>query len=130
MVRSSESDSVRKPGGLMLPPSVASSRSNAARADASDTCCSRIRWMSVAYDGSRAQSGGVPYRSTDVARAGSAFASSLTAFTSDRCVSGRVMGRASSRGSPVQAELKRAYLEGAGLEMKAPHVIRDQIRLV
>jgi hypothetical protein len=97
MVRSSESDSVRKPCGLMLPPSVALSRSNAALADSSDTCCSRIRWMSVAYEGSRAHSGGVPNRSTDAARAGSAFTSSVTARTSDRRVSGRIMGRASSR---------------------------------
>ena len=40
------------------------SRSKAACADASETCCSRIRCTSVANPGARSHSGGRPYRST------------------------------------------------------------------
>ena len=58
----------RASGGPIASPS----RSNAACADASDTCCSRIRWTSVAKPGSRAHSGGGPKRSRIVASPGRA----------------------------------------------------------
>ena len=67
-----------------VPGQRAPSRSNAALADASDTCCSKIRWTSVANEGSRAHSGGGPNRSTEAPSAGSAAARARVSRNSER----------------------------------------------
>src|SRR6188472_3538498 len=65
------------------------SLSNAARAEASETCCSRTMWSRVGKPGSRSQSGGGPWRATIPARSASRAASSSTAASRPSWVSGR-----------------------------------------
>src|SRR5438094_4602886 len=60
---------------------TASKRRYAARAEASDTCCSRMIWISVPKPGSRAQSGG-PNRATTAARSRSRAESATTPVAS------------------------------------------------
>src|SRR6185503_1005743 len=138
IARSSASDSSRNALGSTPLASATSSPSNAARAEASDTCCSRIRWTRVAYVGSRAQSGGGPKRSTEAASAGSAFVSPSTALRSVRRVRGRITGIARSRGipltvsrrsrRPVQAEVEGAQDDRARLARSDPVPFEERVR--
>ena len=87
------------------------SRSKAACADASETCCSRIRWTSVGKPGARAHSGGGPNRSTTARKTGSDAARPSTASRSRASVSGAgtVITRSSTppRGEPLRASEER-----------------------
>ena len=106
--RSAASDSSRNRAGVSGS-ATASSRSNAARADASETCCSRTMWSSVGKPGSLSHSGGCPWRATMPARSGSAAArrstarsnairSSATGTSPARDVTGRPRGSPNRRG--------------------------------
>src|SRR5438132_7617602 len=72
------SSTVTTRSGVMAP-AVDVRRSYAARADASETCCSRMICTSVPHLESRPQSGGGPKRSTTAARSRSRVPSSATA---------------------------------------------------
>ncbi len=81
-----ESDLLELPvvEGRERPPAPAMARTRlsfvkAARAEANDTCCSRMMWTRVANPGLRSHRGGVPSRSTTRPRSGSAAASSAAA---------------------------------------------------
>src|SRR6478752_2623248 len=87
MARSSASVRARKRVGVSGS-AATRSRSNAARADASETCCSRTMWSSVAKPGSRSHSGGGPWRATIPARSASRTASCSTAARRPSRVSG------------------------------------------
>src|SRR4030095_15299930 len=124
--------------GSMPAASATSSRSNAARADASDTCCSKIRWVRVANEGSRAQSGGGPKRSTEAASAGSAIANARAALRSVRRVRGRMHPDVRSRGialtvsrrsrCPVQAEVEGLEDDRARLGGVDPVPFEERVR--
>jgi hypothetical protein len=85
MLFSSASVSPRNGSGKSRPV-AATSRSYAAFADASETCCSRMMWIRVWNPGSRAHSGGGPYVFTTTARSGSRAASCRVALSKDRWV--------------------------------------------
>src|SRR4029450_10018737 len=104
----------------------------------SETCCSRIRWVSVSNEGSRAQSGGGPKRSTEAASAASASANVRTAIGIVRRVRGRIhpdvpscaIPLTVSRRSrcPVQAEVEGLENDRARLRGVDPVPFEERVR--